>query len=270
MEVRAVNPGSATVRSVQRESVQSLERGFNILQHMADPRLSRGATVTDLARDVGLHKSTAYRILDTLRQQGFVRQDADSGRYSLGYSVLNIAAQFLNNAEIRGVASSELRELASASGHSVHLAVWDRGEVVYLDKVDKGEWTRTVTNVGMRSPAHCTASGRAILAHLPEEAIGDAAARVLSAPTLDDIRSEVDLRATLQETRMRGYALIDHEATEGAREVAAPVFDYRGRVAAAIGISDSANALSQERMEELAPMVVMAANRISQRLGHGV
>ncbi len=269
MEVSSVSAvgGSSGER---RESVRALERGLGVLQYLAGPNAARGVSLTELSRDCGLHKSTAHRLLDTMKQLGFVRQDTDNERYLLGYMVLTVAAQLLTGVDLREIASSVLWDLAAETGHTVHLATWDRGHVMYIDKVETGDWVRSTTNVGMRNPAHCTGSGKAMLAYLPEVALQETLAKGLPSFSPYTITSEADLRSALCEVRSRGYAVDDREIYDNTRGVAAPIFDYRGRVAGALSIGSPATVLSLERAEALAPRIVEAANSISRRLGYQV
>ena len=152
---------SPPVTAPRRDSVQSLDRAFDILEALAD---GREIGVTELANRTGLVPSTVHRLLATLAKRGYVAH-ADSGRYRLGYKVAEIAGGIeQGRARLRAVARPHLERISEQTGESVNLVVLDGERVVYVDQVEGTRRVRMFTAVGTAAPAHTTGSGKAILA----------------------------------------------------------------------------------------------------------
>jgi DNA-binding IclR family transcriptional regulator len=150
---------------------------------------------------------------------------------------------------------------------TVHLVVYDHGEVVYIDKVESPNTIRMFSQVGRRNPAYCTAVGKAFLAYLPEAAFDEVVARGLTHRTDNTRTTPEALRADLELIRQRGYAVDDIENEPEVRCVGAPIFDYSGRAIAAASVSGPATRVTGERVPELGRVVKGATEKISERLG---
>ena len=153
----------------RRDSVQSLERAFDLLEELA-----RGGElgVTELANRTGLVPSTAHRLLHTLSKRGYVSQSTESGRYLLGYKVVEVASGLEHRLErLRVVARPHLEGIQRATGETVNLVVLDADRVVYVDQVEGSRSVRMFTTVGTSVPAHTTGAGKAIMAGGPPEAV---------------------------------------------------------------------------------------------------
>lgn len=251
-------------------AVQSVDRALVILEILANSR--RSLSVTEIGREVGLHKSTVYRLLSTMARRGYVEQDPETQRYKLGLKVLEVSNKLLGTLQVRTEAMPFLRELAEACGEAVHLAVLNDGEVVYVEKVEGAGAFPMYSQIGRRAPVHCTAVGKAILAHLPEEEVrAIVAARGLT-PRTDKTVSDIEtLFAHLVQVRSLGYAVDQEEHEAGVACVAAPVFDYRGRVIAAVSVSGTSARVvgpEGENLAVIARRVKEAGEAISRRLGY--
>jgi DNA-binding IclR family transcriptional regulator len=224
--------------------------------------------MADVSRSSGLHASTAHHLLRTLVALGYLVQDGTTRRYRLGPKAFRVAASGWGEAQLSGAAAPFLAELARHSGETAHLAVFDRGEVVVLNKVDGSSPVRLAERVGYPRPAHCTAIGKVLLAHLPERDfrafLANADLRPLTART---ITSPSRLAAELRRIRARGHALDDEEFTRGIRCLAAPVTNFTGRVVAALGISGPIWRVSRERAAAIAKVVIETADHLSRHLG---
>lgn len=258
---------SRTVRHAQHNGIRAVERALAILRAFtaAAPELS----VSELARAVGLHKSTVHRLLATLERTGFVAQDAASRRYRLGLPLFELGSLVVNTMELRRLARPHLEEIHRACGETVHLGMLDEGEVVYIDKIESTRRVRMYSQVGRRAPAHCTALGKVLLAYLPDAALTELIdRRGLRRYTSSTITSPKELRDHCALIRRQGYALDAGEHEELIQCAAAPIADHTGRAVAAVSVTSVSAAMDRHRIAEYAGFVMDAARRISEALGY--
>lgn len=225
--------------------------------------------VSELARRLGVAKSTAHRLAATLVAEGFLEQNAADGRYRLGLALFGLGTLVRRRMSVSNEALPHLHALRDRSDETVHLAVLDGADIVYLFNLESQQAIRMRSYLGVRKPAFCTGEGRALLAFAPPEAL----ARVLRAPmparTPATRTSREALAQALAAVRRAGHAIDDEESELGMRGVAAPVFDAGGAAVAAVGLAGPVQRLTRKRLREVVPLVVAAAQAISQRLGHG-
>ncbi len=239
---------------------QSVERALAVL-----PLLARGpATLGAVAEALGVHKSTALRLLRTLHQHGLVYRQPD-GRYRLGAQLFALAAEAIENLDVRDIAHPHLMELNRATGHTVHLALHQDDEVVYVDKVDSRYPVRMYSRIGRPVPLTVAAVAKLLLADLPD-AERRALADRIEYPRYT-ARSTPDAAAFLREldlVREQGWAtdLGGHE--ESINCLGAPVRGPHGRVVAALSVSAPGVVLAAEGLLELLPQVLRTADAISQ------
>ena len=225
--------------------------------------------LSEVAEQTGLGAPTAHRLLRTLVDHGLVAQELATTAYRPGLKLFEMSSHVLEGLELRDEAQPELRQLSLKTDETVHLAVLDEGEVVYIDKVESAQAIRMVSAVGKRAPAHCTAVGKVILAGLPDEELRQIIRqRGLRWYTPTTITSVEGLERELALINERGYAIDDGEHEPEIRCVACPVRDHTGRIVAAASVSAPTSRMSRERVEALAPLVGRCSDRISRRLGH--
>ncbi len=224
----------------------------------------------EIARRCGISRPTAYRLLSTLASYGYVSRDHNQDeRYRLSYKVLELSKSLLDGIELRQQALPFLTSLSQAANETVHLAVLDRDEVIYIDKVESTQPVRMHSTIGCRNPVHCTALGKAILAYLPP----DERKRILDSVELErrtanTLTDRDRLEEHLDAVRLQGFAMDDLENEEGIRCVGAPIFGYSGKVVAAVSVSGPAYRLSVEMAREIGAQVRTTAASISRQLGH--
>jgi DNA-binding IclR family transcriptional regulator len=166
-------------------------------------------------------------------------------------------------------ARPHLERLAAAAGETAHLCILDDGEVLYLEKVEPTRTVRVPSSVGQRNPAHCTAVGKALLAHLPEAEVDVVIRRRgLKSFTPNTITSPTLLKRELKAVRERGYAVDDEEIDEGLRCIGAPVRDASGRVVASMSIAGPAFRIGKGKIPPLANLVMSVADRLSREIGY--
>ncbi len=247
--------------------IQSLQRGLGILETVA--RRDAGMGLGEVSREAGLHPSTTSHLLRTLVALGYLVQDEATRRYRVGPRVLQVAAATLGEGHLSETAGPLLAEMARATGETSHLAVFERGEVVVVNKIDGTGPVRLLERVGYPRPAHCTAIGKVLLAHLPPHDLAAYLAQTrLEAMTPKTITSPARLEAELERVRTRGHAVDDEEFARGIRCVAAPVRNFTGRVVAAVGVSGPIWRLSLARVARLTEVVRGSARRLSEQLGY--
>lgn len=246
----------------------SVERAFGLLRIVCEA--DRPPRFSDIVSASGLPKSTVNRLLATLCDQGLVRFDADDKHYRAGYGLLSLAAGTWAGLDIRHAAANEMATLLSEFGETVHLAVLEGDEIIYLDKLESPQSIRLFSAVGKRGPVYCTGIGKAILAEL-EEARREAILTGLkpTAHTPHTLTSPAAIRTELETIHRRGCAYDMEEHEEGIRCVAVAIRDFRGEPIAGLSVTSTANRLDDKRMGELVrPRVLAAGRRISAALGH--
>jgi DNA-binding IclR family transcriptional regulator len=252
---------------MKRDSVQSLERAFDLLEALA---AGGELGVTELANRTGLVPSTAHRLLHTLTKRGYVTQSPETGRYLLGYKVVEVASGLEHRRErLRAVARPHLESIQRTTGETVNLVVLEADRVVYIDQVEGSRNVRMFTTVGTSVLAHTTGSGKAIMAFGPTEApaaqYGDRELERLTKRTLTTLAA---LEDDFKRIRRRGYALDNEEHEEGVGCVAAAVFDHTGRPCAAISVSGPTARILHEHSSSLGALLIERAGLVSEALGH--
>lgn len=247
---------------------QTVSRAVALLKAFTDSQPEMG--LSELARAVGLNKTTAFRLLAALEHEGLVAHDTHGGSYRLGLEAISLGARALRATDLRSAGRLELEALARETGETAALEILDGGDVVVLDEVHGKFVIGTMLAVGMRWPAHATSTGKAILAFLRDEERSAAlrGMRRLAVPTRKTIGDREALRGELARIRERGYATAEGELEENFVAVGAPVFSHEGRVVAGVSIGGPGTRLTSERIPELAALVRQAAGRISRRLGY--
>lgn len=248
--------------AVATGSVQSVDRAVRLLALVAEAGEAR---VGELATELGVHKSTASRLLSTLEQHGLVQQDQDRGTYRLGYGLVELAGSMVGGDDLLSVARPVAADLAARLGETVNTVVLEGGHSVCVDQVIGASSVTSVNWIGRRTPAHATASGKAILAQLP----WDEVARLLPAPlarlTDRTVHDHDALRDALAAVRARGWAAAVDEQEEGLTSVAAAVTLPGGDVVAALTVSGPTFRVPLERLPVLGTATADAARHLSRR-----
>jgi DNA-binding IclR family transcriptional regulator len=254
--------------ATRRNSVQSVDRAFDLLEALAG---GDELGVTELAGRTGLVPSTAHRLLATLTNRGYVSQRAGSASYALGYKVVEVANGLEQSlSRLRGVARPHLESVQDATGETANLIVLEGDRVVYVDQVEGSRSMRMFTIVGASALAHTTASGKAILAYAPLDAVEAlyAGRKKLERLTPKTLATVDALRKDLKRIARRGYAIDDEEHEEGVSCIAAPIFDHSGRPFAAVSVSAPTARVLHSDTDALGALLRDHAKKISAALGH--
>lgn len=259
--------GEPVPDSVRKTTVQSLERGLEILTAIA--RAGRPLGITELARQFGLAKGSISRIVTTLAKQAFLVRDPATAKYRIGMKVWELGNGALARLDVRELARPAMDALNAATLETVHLTVLTEGDrMVFLEKLDSTRAVRPNVELGAPHPAYCTANGKAMLAFLPKGRVDRLLKGRLRQFTEATIARKSELLAHLDTVRRLGYAVNRGEYRADVSGIAAPILDRDGIAAAALGISVPSNRMTPALIADLAPRLVRAAKEISQALGH--
>jgi DNA-binding IclR family transcriptional regulator len=246
-------------------SVQSVDRALTILGILA--RLGE-AGVTEIAAELGVHKSTAFRLVATLESHGMVEQNEERGKYRLGVGVLRLAGATTSRLDVVQEARPICRKLAADSGETVNIAVLSDRSALYLDQVAGQSALQSHNWVGQHIPLHATSNGKVLLSGLSSDEVDNRLPK-LPSYTSDTVTSRARLRRELAEVRDQGYAVAVDELEVGLTAIAAPIRNAHGDVIASLSVSGPTFRLSEPRVKELVPVVQDAADEVSRRLGYG-
>ena len=224
--------------------------------------------ITELAKRLCLAKSTVHRLTSTLLAEGFLEKNIGNDRYRLGLSLFALGTLVRRRMDISTEALPYLHELRDGTHETVHLAVLERTDIMYLFNLESQQAIGLRSYLGLRKPAFCTAEGRAILAYSQQALLArvvQQGSQLRGALTSSEAKS---LYKVLEAVRQQGFALDDEESDLGMRGLAAPIRDSTGAVIAAVGLAGPVQRLNKKNLKSCVPLVVGAAQAISARLGY--
>lgn len=249
------------------ETIQSIERSIAILRSFTEvePELR----VTELAQRLDLHKSTVSRILATLQKGGLVGQNPESGKYRLGLGLISLAGVALGRLDVRGVAQPYLNNLVAFTQETVNITVIEGHECVNIERARSPQPIRYEGWIGRRTPLHCTAAGKVLLAHLPTEERSVRLALPLLAYTSKTLTDGEILEDNLSQIRRQGYAIVHEEFEDGFSGIAAPIFNHEGQVVAAVTVSGPTYRMGPGTVEDFIDPLQETSHTISAEMGYG-
>jgi DNA-binding IclR family transcriptional regulator len=242
---------------------QSAQRALQILLAVAQARRPIG--FAELHRLLGWPKGSLHALLKTLESQRFLSLDSDNGRYSIGIAAFEVGSAYPEHADLRFVATPVLEELVRDVDETCHVAVLDRGQVVYIDRIESAQELRYVAAIGRRLPAYATGVGKALLAGLTDQEILALYPPRLAPLTRTTLTSRARLLEELRRVRETGYALDDEESTPGVRCVSVAVA-FDAHRSAAFSLSIPLQRAPLERLHQLSERLLQAASDIRGRV----
>ena len=245
-------------------AVQSVDRALTVLEIVG--KLG-SAGVTEIATELGVHKSTVSRLIAVLESRGFVEQLSDRGKYRLGFAIVRLAGSTSARMDLAKESQAICDRLADQCGETTNVAILDDDRVINVVEAHGPAEITLRSWVGQNCPAHATSSGKVLLAGLEPDDVGDFLDDPLTVFTPNTIRDLTMLREELATVRDAGWASVREELEIGLNAVAAPVRDSTGNVVAALSVSGPAYRLEPLRFEFVAEMTMAAAAAISRRLG---
>ena len=246
------------------ESVRAVDRALDVLLCFTNqtPEL----TMTQIAEQVGIHKSTAHRLLATLENKRFIQRDQDTGIYRLGIRLLQMAYLTLEQNDLRRLAVPFMHHLCDLYEENIDLTVLDDTDVVFINILEGPQRVKLAAAIGQRLPAFATASGKAILGFMPEKLVRRILDRGMPPLTPHTLSTPEVLFKDLNSIRELGFAISEQELEEQINAVAAPIFDQENHPIASIAVAGPAYRLTRERMIEIGPSVAATAKEISQEI----
>lgn len=224
--------------------------------------------ISELARRLGLGKSTVHRLVTTLVSEGLLERDPATGTYRLGLVMFELGEAVRVHMDLHNAAGPVLASLREETHESCQVGVLDGNEVVYVDRLESSQSLRLMNETGRRVPVHCTSSGKVLLAHLEPDRLREILdATPLVGLTPRTITDRETLCRHLRRVRQRGWAEAAEEREIGVASVAAPVLGDTGAVVAAISIGGPAARMGAAQRKRLAAIVVVAGEAVSRRLG---
>ncbi len=251
---------------------QSLERGLAVLSAFRSGRPLLG--ISELAREIGLGRSTTHRYVATLSALGYLQQDPATRKYRLGPRVLDLGFSAINSMELRELAAPHLQQLSDETGFTVNMAMLDGVDIVYVERCRSSRAGQREIDlnlhVGSRMPAYCTSMGKVLLAFLePDEREALLERSTLARRGPNTLTTRKSLRTELDRVRSDGFAINNEELAYGLRSIAAPVRGHDGVVSAAVNLAVHSSMVSmQELVARLTPALLHTAAEISARAGY--
>ena len=239
--------------------IQSLARGLKILDILGQN--PDGISITELSERLDVDKGSASRLVATLASHGYAERDEVTRRYHVGSQIVSLSRSVLNRLPLREAAKPFLRQLMERTGECAHLGVAAQGKVMYIDQVESPVTLRVNAQVGTMNPLYCTALGKILLAFSDLELPAEMPA--FTEKTITDFGT---LKEHLEQVRRLGYAVDDEEFDTGVRCIAVPVFDFRNKLAGAIGVSGPATRVTLARLPEMTAAVIEIGKALSERM----
>lgn len=254
--------------TTRRYRIKVLEKALAVLDLFTDA--PGELTLTQIGQRLRLSKPTTFRIVNVLEEADYLERAPGAQGYRLGLKLHRLGLLVESTTALQKLSHPFLQALAEKCDETVHLTVLNKGEALYLDKIEGKHSVRVVSRIGMRLPAHCSGVGKALLAHLPEEEVeAIVQERGLPGLTPSTITERGALAEELARIRARGYAIDNEEIELGLKCVAAPIRDATGRVVAAVSISGPKFRFEDGELEKFVSLVLRTSERISTALRHG-
>lgn len=249
------------------QSNQSTDKLLNVIETMA--QLDEPIRLQDLALRLEMNASTVLRFLAPLQRRGYVMQDSETNRYSMTFKLCGLANGISSRLDIRHISRPFLRSIAQIFSESANLSIESDMSVMYIEVVNGPSKTlMTMQRIGNVAPLHCTGVGKLfLLEYSPQKIEQFIGVKGLTAFTENTITSYDALMKELGEIRQAGYAFDNEECEVGARCIAAPIYNYTGRIIAGLSVSGPATRMTDAHIYANLPFLLETAEQLSYRLG---
>lgn len=246
--------------------MKSLNKAIDIIEHISE---AGALGISELGVRSGLPPSTIHRILATLANRGYVQQNTETRRYSLSPKFLIFGSRVQQQFDIVSIARPHLEQLMADTRENANLCVRNGDNIIYIDHIPSASHDlRIFTRLGGSAPLYASGTGKVFLSYFSSDLLDDYLYRVtLESLTPTTLSTADHLRQHIKDVHDCGYAVDNQEKETGVRCVAAPIFDYNGKIAAAISISGAVQRITRKRLPQLTDLVIKTAQRISHALG---
>lgn len=253
-------PKRTSTDTSSQTTVRAVDRALDILLSFA--KSDGGLSLSDIARDVGLHKSTVHRLLTSLQAKGFVRKHAQSEKYLLGWSILELLSNIYQSDELATVVLPEMTRLRDSTGETVSLYIRSGLERIRIQSVESNAPIRNVATIGKTYPLYIGASGKVLLAFADREVVQ----QVLADANLPAGFDKESLLSQLESIQADGYAISIQERDDGAAALSAPIFGRNQEFIAALAVSGPVSRFTRERIKDHVQSVVDSVALITKLL----
>jgi IclR family KDG regulon transcriptional repressor len=246
------------------ESIRAVERALDVL--MCFTSQTPELTMTQISELVRINKSTVHRLLATLEGKRFVDRDPATGAYKPGIRLIQMAFLTMEHNDLRRIATPFLHNLCNQYHENVNLSMLDDTDVIYMDVIESSQRVKLAASPGQRLPAFCTASGKAILAFVPEGNVKRILERGMPRYTEYTILSQEAFFENMQGAREKGFAISEQEFEEGINAIAAPIINNNGEPIASVSIAGPAYRLTRDRALGIGPELVAITKQIAREV----
>jgi IclR family transcriptional regulator, KDG regulon repressor len=248
-------------------TTKSVEKTFDLLEMLC--KSDHPLELQEISQLSGLPSPTVYRLLQTLLKLGYIRQKKTSRQYYAGLKIFELSQAVIGKKRLTDVADEYLQNLSALTQETIHLAVLDGAEVIYLQKYESHQPITLYSRVGRKAPSHCTGVGKVLLAFLPQKEQAEFLKTVNLTPYTSHTIIELGaFEQELEKIRSSGYALDNQEHEEGIHCLACPIKNELGEVIAAVSVTTPVFRVSLEKMLTYLPALMQATMDISKEFGY--
>jgi len=249
----------------KNEKIKSIDRALNLLEFLSANEQETG--ITEISKKLHVGLSTVHRILTTLKSRGYVIQNQQTKKYRLGIKLFGLGCAVQSTKRLVEITKPYLRQLSQNTNETVNLAILEGKEVIYLDTIESPEILRTEIMAGTRTPAHCTALGKVLLAFIADVEFESLYKNdeLLSSLTSKSISSLKELKKCLKKVKEQGYAVDSEEYKIGVNCISVPIFGRNGEAITAISITGPASRFTIDEMEKVKDILMTISKEISNQ-----
>lgn len=250
--------------AVNNHHYSSLRNALRILNLFSvdEPELQ----LNDIATKLKIGNSTAFRLIHTLMEEGFIVRDSSAKSYRPAASVLAMGQTIITTIDLCHLSIDILENLAEKTGETAHIAIFKDFQVLYLLKLDSSYPVHLLSHAGRQNPVHCTSTGQILLAHQSDSIIEQVIEKGLTSYTSKTITDPIKLKNLLQTIRTQGYAVSKEELHEGVGSIAVPVKNKKGNVIASVSIAGPTSRINSSTIHTLSKLLIKAADKLSQKI----
>lgn len=253
--------------SAKTSTIKSIVKAARVVDVLAEA--GQPMSLASMSLELKISKSTLHGIISTLVEVGFLVQEQKTGRYQLGTRLFEIGSAISNQWNVRKIAYPFIQQISADLGETVHMAILDEYEVLYINKQESQSSIRIVTDIGVKLPAHCTGLGKALLSGLSMlELQYMISIKGLKRHTAATLATPEALWNDLEQIRSRGYAMDEQEFVEGLRCVAVPISNHAGEIISAISVSGPVSRMQGDKFVMCRTVLQKAAAEISRQMGY--
>ncbi len=244
------------------KTIKSVEKAFQILELTGIEK----KYLIEISNELGIPKSTAFFLVDTMEKLGYLRKNPRTKQYSLGIKTFQLGESFLRQVDLRSTIKPYIKHISEKTEETVHVAIWSNNEAIYVDK-QEGRVINVYSQIGSRAELHASAVGKAILAFQSDEIKKLKLTGELKKHTQYTITNINELIKELDLIKQQGYAIDNQELALGFSCVAVPIINAYGDVCAAISVSGNTASLRDEKIKEYIPFLIENSRKISKEIG---